>query len=429
MTLKRKETESSPSKETSAAARLHLPLYELALQALSQSGVEYNEHGKEECLKKDDPNSNNPFTKELVKTFSIIRMQCDGVTVLTDNNARFQMKMVYDLLKRRFMYENKDKMDKSMPPRRDFVHWVDDQPPQPVDPENESVSYAEFWAAFQALAQTVTNVHGNRQAAVPPQQDRNYPTARIRSFMKMNPLEFFRSVVGEDPQLFLEEVKKITQIMHVLEKESVELASYRLKDIAHDWARLDRERSPEIDPVESSKSKNSVIDVSTSRSSVSVSDESEIQYLHVSMYIPISCGDEFHWVLAVVILKERHIRVYDLISQRRRFQPSSKMQKLAKILPAYLDMSGFLDQKVHTDWSTIEAYQDKIARYGLSIFLKCRDCGIFVAAYVEYLRNGLQVPNDRLDAGLLCKRYAALLWKYGKVKAKKSYTSDIKDPR
>ncbi|PHU03352.1 hypothetical protein BC332_28603 [Capsicum chinense] len=28
-----------------------------------------------------------------------------------DNNARFQMKMVYELLKRRFMYQNKDKMD------------------------------------------------------------------------------------------------------------------------------------------------------------------------------------------------------------------------------------------------------------------------------------------------------------------------------
>ncbi|KAM3232027.1 hypothetical protein P3L10_017386 [Capsicum annuum] len=28
-----------------------------------------------------------------------------------DNNARFQMKMVYELLKRRFMYKNKDKMD------------------------------------------------------------------------------------------------------------------------------------------------------------------------------------------------------------------------------------------------------------------------------------------------------------------------------
>ena len=51
----------------------------------------------------------------------------------------------------------------------------------------------------------------------------------------MNPPKFFGSVVGEDPHLFLEEVKKITLIMHVSEEESVELASYRLKDIAHDW--------------------------------------------------------------------------------------------------------------------------------------------------------------------------------------------------
>ncbi|PHT71992.1 hypothetical protein T459_22777 [Capsicum annuum] len=45
---------------------------------------------------------------------------------------------------------------------------------------------------------------------------------------------------------------------------------------------------------------------------------------------------------------------------RRRCDPSSEIQKLAKILPTYLDISGFLDQKVHTDWSTIEAYQDKM---------------------------------------------------------------------
>ncbi|PHT27600.1 hypothetical protein CQW23_32796 [Capsicum baccatum] len=59
------------------------------------------------------------------------------------------------------------------------------------------------------------------------------------------------------------------------------------------------------------------------------------------VYILINCGDEFHWVLAVIILKERHIRVYDSMSRRRRFGPSSEIQKIAKILPNYLDMSGF----------------------------------------------------------------------------------------
>ncbi|PHU22796.1 hypothetical protein BC332_07903 [Capsicum chinense] len=112
-------------------------------------------------------------------------------------------------------------------------------------------------------------------------------------------------------------------------------------------------------------------------------------------------------VLAVVILKERRIRVYDLMSRKRRSRPSSEIQKLAKILPTYLDISGFLDQKVHTDWN----------------------CGPFFAAYAEYLSDGLQVSNDRLDAGLLHKGYAALLWKYGKAKAQKSYATNVKDPR
>ncbi|PHU04331.1 hypothetical protein BC332_25153 [Capsicum chinense] len=74
------------------------------------------------------------------------------------------------------------------------------------------------------------------------------------------------------------------------------------------------------------------------------------------VYISINCGDEFHWVLAIVVLKERRIRVYDSMLRRRRFGPSSEIQKLAKTLPTYLDMSGFLDKKVRTDWSTIEAY-------------------------------------------------------------------------
>ncbi|PHU00268.1 hypothetical protein BC332_30055 [Capsicum chinense] len=78
------------------------------------------------------------------------------------------------------------------------------------------------------------------------------------------------------------------------------------------------------------------------------------------VYIPINCGDEFHWVLAIAILKERHIQVYGSIARRRHFGLSFELPKFAKILATYLDMSGFLDQKVRTDWSTIEAYRDKM---------------------------------------------------------------------
>ncbi|PHT51891.1 Crocetin glucosyltransferase, chloroplastic [Capsicum baccatum] len=60
---------------------------------------------------------------------------------------------------------------------------------------------------------------------------------------------------------------------------------------------------------------------------------------------------------------------------------------------------------------------------------RIRNCGLFIATYAKYLGDGLQVPNDGLDVGLLRKRYAALLWKYGEAKAQKPYKSDIKDPR
>ncbi|KAF3677724.1 putative protein EIN4-like [Capsicum annuum] len=114
--------------------------------------------------------------------------------------------------------------------------------------------------------------------------------------------------------------------------------------------------------------------------------------------------------------------------------PSSEIEKLAKILPTYLDMSGFLDQKVRTDWSTIEAYQDKMGnpfdvQYVKGIaqqIIGSLNCGHFVATYAEHLSNGLQVPNDRLDTRLLRKRYTALLWKYGEAKLRSRTQETLK---
>ncbi len=49
--------------------------------------------------------------------------------------------------------------------------------------------------------------------------------------MWINPPEFYGSKSDEDPQLFLEKVQKITQVMHVSEEHSMELAAYQLKDL------------------------------------------------------------------------------------------------------------------------------------------------------------------------------------------------------
>ena len=96
-----------------------------------------------------------------------------------------------------------------MPPRRTRRN-NDGQKPQPSDPLNENVSHAKFRAAFQALAQAVTaNVQDN-SAPAPQQQGGDSAIARIRDFMRMNPLKFYGSKFDEDPRLFLEELRKIT---------------------------------------------------------------------------------------------------------------------------------------------------------------------------------------------------------------------------
>ncbi|KAF3628360.1 hypothetical protein FXO38_28292 [Capsicum annuum] len=135
------------------------------------------------------------------------------------------------------------------------------------------------------------------------------------------------------------------------------------------------------------------------------------------VYISINYGDEFHWVLVVVVLRERCIPVYESMSRRRRSRPSTEIRKLAKILPTYLNMSDFLDQKVCTDWSMIEAYRDEMGNpfdvqyvEGIAQLTICSlNCSLFVAVYAEYLSDGLQVPNYGLDVGLLRKIYATLL--------------------
>ncbi|WMV13396.1 hypothetical protein MTR67_006781 [Solanum verrucosum] len=51
----------------------------------------------------------------------------------------------------------------------------------------------------------------------------------------MNPPEFLSTQIGEDPQNFIDEVKKIFGVMQVTENDRVELISYQLKDVAHIW--------------------------------------------------------------------------------------------------------------------------------------------------------------------------------------------------
>ncbi|PHT54882.1 hypothetical protein CQW23_03368 [Capsicum baccatum] len=86
---------------------------------------------------------------------------------------------------------------------------------------------------------------------------------------------------------------------------------------------------------------------------------------------------------AVIALKDRCIRVYDSMASSQKRKQTSESEK---------------------------------------------DCGVFVAVYVEYLSEGLGIPCSGIDAPYYRLRYSSLLCKYGSEKAENGYFSENDDP-
>ncbi|KAF3619173.1 hypothetical protein FXO38_33048 [Capsicum annuum] len=104
------------------------------------------------------------------------------------------------------------------------------------------------------------------------------------------------------------------------------------------------------------------------------------------VYVPINCKELFHWVLAVIVLKERCIRVYD-------------------------------SMKGHRDWSLLDIYKEKSDQHAFDVHIVDEivqqssgtlDCRLFVAAYAEFLSDRHQIPSSEFDPKKHRTRYASL---------------------
>ncbi|PHT60261.1 hypothetical protein CQW23_02624 [Capsicum baccatum] len=410
MAPKRKEIESSPSKGTSAATRLHPPLYKFSLQALSQSGAEDNEHGEEKSLKRDDPNVNSPFSEELVKTFSInrypVRMQCDGATDLTgDLVVKSVMGKSFEAF-RKILREQK--LDSYFRENCFGYTYSDPKKKAPCTPKKGKEKSSDHDELVSNVGPSFKNKNLIEALKVEATAEEHNitvdnPSTAFKDKEKLEPVSLgeWKNYLFEGFKILDGALKKLTQLINDYSKW---ITDGLLK---HHVGRYCQQQQ------EISQNEECLIKIIKGFSILAGLP----WHLTDEVYIPINYGDEFHWVLAVVLLKERHIQVYDSMLRRRCSGPSSEIQKLAKILPTYLDMSDFWDQKVCTDWSTIKAYRDKMVNpFNVQYVdridqhtIGSLDCGPIVAAYTEYLSDGLQVPNDGFDTGLLRKRYATLL--------------------
>ncbi|PHT62311.1 hypothetical protein T459_33845 [Capsicum annuum] len=378
MAPKRKEIESSPSKGTSAAARLHPLLYELALQALSQSGAEDNEHGKEESLKRNDPNANSPSAKELVKTFSIDRypvsMQCDGATDLTDPKVVDGIKMELfgaTTITRKIILEG------------GLVA---------VDDGSRSDSGAAIGANDAPLTIFETTSHYDYDHTGCTDFSPDFATSSECSALETTTEE--HNIIVDNPSTASKEEEK-------------------------------------EEPVSSGERKNYPFE------GFNISDEAPKKLTQL-------INNYSEWIVDGLLKHHAGRKQND---KHYKVNESSLGFDMFNFVVAHLEMNNWFylmpqpqtcwNDEVHSDWLTIEAYRTKMGnpfdvQYIEGIAqqtIGSLDCCLFIVAYAEYLSDGLQVPNDVLDAGLLRKRYAALLWKYGETKAQKPYASDIKDPR
>ncbi|KAF3655083.1 hypothetical protein FXO38_11893 [Capsicum annuum] len=121
------------------------------------------------------------------------------------------------------------------------------------------------------------------------------------------------------------------------------------------------------------------------------------------VYVPINCDEQFYWMLAVISLKKRRIRVYDSMLSSKNQKSLPDIHKLSVMLPTYLCDSDFMKENERTVWSSLEAYTDKMIQ-GMGIVnqhpfnveyiediaqqaSESLDCGVFVAAFAEFLSD------------------------------------------
>ncbi|KAF3639194.1 hypothetical protein FXO38_22808 [Capsicum annuum] len=106
------------------------------------------------------------------------------------------------------------------------------------------------------------------------------------------------------------------------------------------------------------------------------------------VYIPINYNQNFYWVLTVIALKDRCIRIYDSLSNQKNMDSSPEIHKLAAMLPTFLPDSEFFEQTFRTDWPNLDAYRNK-----LSDTTQLLNTNPFE---VEYVQNIIQQDCDIL---------------------------------
>ena len=124
--------------------------------------------------------------------------------------------------------------------------------PQPIqeDSVDEHVSYTEFRTAFTTLTNSIT-AKDEWPTVVLANPVANYSVDKIFYFTQINPPLFSSFKSEEDPQQFLDQVQKVTDIIGVTSNESAKLSAYQLQDVVYMWFKKWKvDRGTDAGPIE-----------------------------------------------------------------------------------------------------------------------------------------------------------------------------------
>ena len=106
-------------------------------------------------------------------------------------------------------------------------------PSAPPAPQSGVEPEAVREAAVQLLAQIMAQQVPRQEAGTSQAVQRS--GTRVRDFLACGPPEFFGSKTSEDPQEFIRQMQRTLRVIGAADTESVELAAYRLQDVAANW--------------------------------------------------------------------------------------------------------------------------------------------------------------------------------------------------
>ncbi|XP_055814158.1 uncharacterized protein LOC129883545 [Solanum dulcamara] len=122
-----------------------------------------------------------------------------------------------------------------MPPPSEELGEAPAADPEPLEQEPPIIQQEAEDRAMRDVVQLLTGLMAGHARRCGLDDANRQDSLRVCDFLACNPLEFYRSRTTEDPQEFSRQIQRTLRIIRASETESIELASYRLRDVAANW--------------------------------------------------------------------------------------------------------------------------------------------------------------------------------------------------